>query len=220
MTNLNFENKLFLTGTCAIWHRWLWCAPTSSLSNETPLDPVRSEISELWSENHMSDCEKWQLKKWKSAKRAFLGGFLTFWVNLIRRIRILHKFWLFGHLDPSCKMTIKVKKWTKSRSLIFLCFWVILPWRTRISTRFWWFYDPLPRYGPPGHILSKTFRILKFLTDHDIYFDRLSFDSLEARHYKLRHIKNYDIRFWLFETKIKTSEISFFWNFVIIWLLF
>ncbi len=94
MTNLNFANKLHLTGTCAIWHRWLWCAPTCALSNETPLDPVRCGIYELWSENHMSDCQKWQLKKWKSAKRAFLGRFLLFWVNLIRRIRILQKFWL------------------------------------------------------------------------------------------------------------------------------
>jgi hypothetical protein len=35
-------------------------------------------------------------KKWKSANRAFKGRFLTFWVNMIRRIRILQKFW---HLD-------------------------------------------------------------------------------------------------------------------------
>ncbi len=153
MTNLNFEKKLFLTGTCAIWHRWHWCAPTCALSNETPLDPVRWGISELWSENHVSDSQKWQkwqLKKWKSAKRAFLGRFLTCWVNRVRRIRILQKFWLctmFTRDKGPQSLTKKVKKWTKSHSLIFLCFWVIQPWITRISTRFWWFYDPFPRYG-------------------------------------------------------------------------
>ncbi len=100
MTNLNFENKLYLTGTCAIWHRWLWCAPTCALSNETPLDPVWCGISELWSKNHMSDCLKMRIKKSKSAKRAFLGRFLTFWVNLIRRIWILQKFWLLDNVYP------------------------------------------------------------------------------------------------------------------------
>ncbi len=65
---------------------------------KTPIDPVRCGISELWSENHMSDCQKLQLKKWKSAKRAFLGRYLTFWVNLIRRIRILQKFWLLDNV--------------------------------------------------------------------------------------------------------------------------
>ncbi len=91
-------------------------------------------------------------KKSKSAKRAFLGGFLTFWVNLIRRIQILQKFWLLDNVYPRYRPSKmendkKVKKWTKNHSLISLCFWVIRPWRTRISTRFWWFYDPLPRYG-------------------------------------------------------------------------
>ena len=100
MTNLNFENKLYLTGTCAIWHRWLWCAPTCALSNETPLDPVWCGISELWSENHMSDCLKMRIKKSKSAKRAFLGRFLALWVNLIRRIRILQKIWLLDNVYP------------------------------------------------------------------------------------------------------------------------
>ena len=100
MTNLNFENKLYLTGTCAIWHRWLWCAPTCALSNETPLDPVRCGISELWSENHMSDCLKMRIKKSKSAKRAFLGGFWIIWVNRVRRIRILQKFWLLDNVYP------------------------------------------------------------------------------------------------------------------------
>jgi hypothetical protein len=43
---------------------------------------------------------KMTVKNWKSAKRAFLGGFLTFWVNLIRRIRILQKFWLLDNFYP------------------------------------------------------------------------------------------------------------------------
>jgi hypothetical protein len=32
----------------------------------------------------MSDCQKMTVKKSKSAKRAFLGGFLTFWVNFLK----------------------------------------------------------------------------------------------------------------------------------------
>ncbi len=164
MTNLNFENKLYLTGTCAIWHRWLWCAPTCALSNETPFDPVRCGISELWSENHipycwaelpyrnqMSDCQKWQLKNENRPKELFWDDF-WFLVNLIRRIWICKNFDFSTMFTrdtglQSSKITKKVKKWIKSHSLIFVCLWVIRLWRTRISTRFWWFYDPLPRYG-------------------------------------------------------------------------
>jgi hypothetical protein len=40
------------------------------------------------------------VKIWKSAKRAFLGGFLILWVNLIRRFRILQKFWLLDNVYP------------------------------------------------------------------------------------------------------------------------
>jgi hypothetical protein len=94
------------------------------------------------------------VKKSKSAKRAFLGRFLTFWVSLIRRIRILQKIWLLDNVYPKYGPSMfendqksEEMDQKSSHSLIFLCFWVIRLWRTRISTWSWWFYDPLPRYG-------------------------------------------------------------------------
>ncbi len=76
------------------------CAPICALFIETPLDPVRWCWEELRNRNHMSDCQKMTVKKSKSAKRAFLWRFLTFWVNLIRRIRILQKFWILDNVYP------------------------------------------------------------------------------------------------------------------------
>ncbi len=76
------------------------CAPTCALSIETPFDPNWWCWVELANRNQMSDCQKMTVKKSKSAKRAFLGGFLTFWVNLIRRNRILQKFWILDYVYP------------------------------------------------------------------------------------------------------------------------
>ncbi len=125
------------------------CAPTCALSIETPFDPNWWCWVELPNRNQMSDCQKMKEKKSKSAKRAFLGGFLTFWVNLIRRIRILD--YVYPRYGPSklknvqkCEKMDQKSKFDffvflgnftmENTNLRFLTFWLFRLRRTRILT--------------------------------------------------------------------------------------
>ncbi len=128
MTNLNFELSWYFRTWISICRSVTKMCANMCFIHLTPFDPNWWCWVELPNRNQMSGCQKMTVKKSKSAKRAFLGGFSNFWVNLIRRIRILQKVWIWTMFTrdtapQSWKKSKNVKKRTKSRSLIFLCFW-------------------------------------------------------------------------------------------------
>ncbi len=94
------------------------CAPTCTFSNDTLFDPIWCCWAELRNRNHISDCQKMRLEKWKSDKREFLGWFLTFWVNLIRRIWILPKILTSSQRLPEKRAPITVSNSAAQRLLM------------------------------------------------------------------------------------------------------
>ncbi len=83
-------------------------------------DPIRPELMMLGGVTEQKPyvrLSKMTAKKWKSAKRAFLGRFLTFWLNLIRTIRILQKIWLLDDVCPRYGPSVRKPKFENDQKV-------------------------------------------------------------------------------------------------------